>query len=185
MPMNKKPVIYIYAFLAVATVYGASMITNAQSEAGQSVGSKVRTSRGQEIPAGAFGIVIVEDAREASLLQLRGIAGTGIALLRNADGTDCLSVPLRFVAGDFGGDSIAATRAKSIRLTINDAGVAQALIAGKDIVSDHYRVGTTQNAQIVIREGLTTDHGFVLNPGTSVLEDVFGADVSQVECLAE
>jgi len=185
MPMNKKPVIYTYAFLAVATVFGASMITNAQSEASKSAEFLVRASRGQEIPAGAFGVIIVEGAREASLLQLRGIAGTGVALLLNADGTDCLSVPLRFVAGDFGGDSIAATRAKTIRLIINDAGVAQTLIAGKDIVSDHYRVGTTQKAQIIIREGLTADHGFVLNPGTSMLGDFFGVDVSQVDCLAE
>jgi len=109
MLMNKKPVIYTYALLAVATILGASIITNTESEAGQSTTTTVRTMQGEEIPAGAFGVVIVEDAREASLLQLRGIAGSGVALLLNPDGNDCLSVPLRFVAGDFGGDSIAAT----------------------------------------------------------------------------
>lgn len=185
MPISTKPNMLASALLAGATVVGAFSVTVAQSDARQSPAHMTPLDNEQVIPAGAFGVVIVEGAREASLLQLRGIAGTGVALLRNADGTDCLSVPLRFVAGDFGGDSIAATRAKSIRLTINDAGVARALIAGKDIVSDHYRVGTTRNAQIVIREGLTAGHGFVLNPGTSILEDVFGADVSQVECLAQ
>lgn len=113
MPMNKKPV-YTYALLAVATIIGASIITNTESEAGQSTTTTVRTMQGEEIPAGAFGVVIVEDAREASLLQLRGIAGSVVALLRNPDGNGCLSVPLRFVAGDFGGDSIAATRAKTM-----------------------------------------------------------------------
>ncbi|AKH99028.1 hypothetical protein IMCC20628_00299 [Hoeflea sp. IMCC20628] len=182
MPMKKKSVIYTYALLAAATVLGAPIVTNAQSEAGQALGSAVRTPQGQEIPAGALGVVIVEDAREASLLQLRGIAGSGIALLRNSDGADCLSVPLRFVAGDFGGDSIAATRAKTIRLNLNDAGLVQALIAGQDIVSDQYRVGTTQDDQISIQQGLTEEHGFVLNPGKSMLADIFGADVGHVAC---
>ena len=185
MPFTRKPNMLASTVLAGVTAFGAFMITMVQSDARQSLAHRTPLDNEQVIPSDAFGVVIVEGAREASLLQLRGIAGTGVALLRNADGTDCLSVPLRFVAGDFGGDSIAATRAKSIRLTINDAGVAQALIAGKDIVSDHYRVGTTQDAEIVIREGLTADHGFVLNPGTSMLDDLFGADVSQVECLAE
>jgi len=183
--MNKKPVIYTYAFLAVATVFGTSMITNAQSEVDQPVGFIVRTSQGQEIPTGALGVVIVEGAREASLLQLRGIAGSGVALLRNSDSHDCLSVPLRFVAGDFGGDSIVVTRAGTIRLTINDAGIVQALIAGQDIVSDHYRVGTTRDDQIAIQEGLTVKHGFVLNPGKSMLAEILGADVSQVECVTD
>jgi hypothetical protein len=185
MSIARKRNMLASAFLACATFIGALGIAVAQSDAPQSRGRMTPPDKEQVIPPSAFGVVIVEGAREASLLQLRGLAGTGVALLRSADGSECLSVPLRFVAGDFGGDSIAATRAKSIRLTINDAGVAQALIAGKDIVSDHYRVGTTQQAQIVIREGLTSDHGFVLNPGTSMLDDFFGADVSQVECRAE
>lgn len=182
MPMNKKPVLYMYASLAVATAFGAPMVTNAQVEAGHPLGSVVPTSQEQEIPAGAFGVVIVEEAREASLLQLRGIAGSGFALLRVPGGNDCLRLPLRFVAGDFGGDSVAATQAKTIRLTLNDAGIVQALIAGHDIVSDQYRVGTSQNDQITIQEGLTEGHGFVLNPGKSLLADVFGADVDHVEC---
>ena len=185
MPMNKKPIIYTCTVLAVATVSAASMITNAQSEASQTLETLVRTSQGQEIPVGVFGVVLVEDAREASLLQLRGIAGSGVALLRNSDGNDCLSMPIRFVAGDFGGDSITSTRAKTIRLNINDASIAQALIAGQDIVSDHYLVGTSQDDQIAIQEGLTVEHGFVLNPGKSLLADVLGADADQVECVAD
>lgn len=184
MLIDKKSIIYIHAFLAVATVFGASIMAAAQSQTVTSPSLAARTLQGQEIPAGAFGIVIVDGAREASLLQLRGIAGSGVALLRNADGKGCLSVPLRFVAGDFGGDSIAATRAKTIRLTINDAGIVQALIAGQDIVSDQYRVGTTQNDQIAIQEGLTAEHGFVLNPGKSLMADVFGADVDEIDCAA-
>ncbi len=184
MPMNKTPIIFTYAFLAVAAGLGASMIPTTESEAGQLTQSKVRIAEGQEIPSGAFGVVIIKDAREASLLQLRGIAGTGVALLRNVDGNDCLSVPLRFVAGDFGGDDIGTTQAKTIRLTIHDAEIVQGLIAGQDIVSDQYRVGTTRDYQIAIQEGLTVEHGFVLNPGKSLLADVFGADVSHVACSA-
>lgn len=185
VPMNNKPIIFFtYAFLAVATVFDAHMIAAAQGEAVAPPISVARTPQGQEIPAGVFGVVLVEDAREASLLQLRGIAGSGVALLRNPAGNDCLSVPLRFVAGDFGGNSVSAARAMTIRLNINDASIVRALINGQDIVSDHYRVGTTRNDQIAIQEGLTAGHGFVLNPGKSMLADIFSARVDEVECSA-
>ncbi|WP_299870062.1 hypothetical protein [uncultured Hoeflea sp.] len=182
MPANKKPILYAYTFLVALCALGASMITNAQSEGGPSLDAVLRTSQGQEIPAGAFGIVIVEDAREASLLQLRGIAGSGVALLRNPGGADCLSVPLRFVAGDFGGDSISTAQARTIRLNINSASLAWALIAGEDVVSDHFRVGDSPQHDISIQEGLTAGHGFVLNPGTSLVSDIFGATPGRISC---
>ncbi|MCY0096639.1 hypothetical protein [Hoeflea ulvae] len=185
MPMNKKHVIYTYAILAAVAIFGTSLIAKSESEAGQTAAATVRTLQGEAIPGGAFGVVIVEDAREASLLHLRGIAGSGFALLRETGGKNCLRVPLRFVAGDFGGDSIGTTRAETIRLTLNDAGLVQALISGDDIVSDQYRVGRSSDDQIAIQEGLSVGHGFVLNPGKSLLEDMFGPDADQVVCIAD
>lgn len=184
MRTDRKPIIFTYASIAVVALYAASMMSAAQSEGVMRSGPAVRTAQGQEIPAGSIGIVVIESAREASLLQLRGIAGRGFALLRNSDGNGCVQLPLRFVAGDFGGDGFASTQARPIRLTINDAGIAEALVGGLDIVSDHYHVGTSRIDQIAIVEGLTVEHGFVLNPGKSLLADLLGADVNQVKCEA-
>lgn len=145
----------------------------------------VQTEAGQIIPAGAFGIVQIDTPRAATLLHLRGVMGRGIATIRSADNQDCLSLPIRFVAGDFGGDSISTHTRKPIRLILQTAAVAKALARGEDVVSDMYRTSsqiTDSNADIVIERGLSDGYGFVLNPGASVVADVFGAKASRTTC---
>ena len=63
--------------------------------------------------------------------------------------------------------------------------VADALADGDDVVSDMYRVSSRQDdddADIIIQSGLSESHGFVLNPGGSVVADVFGATATHTAC---
>ncbi|POF34581.1 hypothetical protein CLV41_1011037 [Roseibium marinum] len=158
----------------------------------------VRTQSGQQIPAGALGIAQIDAPRVATLLQLRGMTGHGTVTLRGAilgDATlrgegeeDCLSLPVRFVAGDFGGENISVQAAEPIRLIIRTQRVARTLAEGGDVVSDMYRIATLPDdpdADIVIESGLGASHGFVLNPGSSVAADIFGASVRHVTCTEQ
>ncbi|MCY1126881.1 hypothetical protein OU426_08450 [Frigidibacter sp. RF13] len=147
----------------------------------------VQTEAGQQIPAGALGIAQIETPRVATLLQLRGVTGKGVVILKSSDSQDCLTLLIRFVAGDFGGDGISARAAEPIRLIIRSARVADALVTGGDVVSNMYRVSSRTDdpkADIVIESGLRESHGFVLNPGNSILADIFGAAVSRTACSA-
>jgi hypothetical protein len=145
----------------------------------------VQTEAGQQIPAGAYGIVQIESPSVANLLQLRGVMGRGTAIIRSEDPHDCQSLQLRFVAGDFGGDSVSARAAQPIRLILQSARVSSALARGEDVVSDMYVISSQMNdsdADIIIESGLSESHGFVLNPGTSVVADVFGSTTSRLSC---
>jgi len=147
--------------------------------------SAIQTEAGQRIPAGAFGIVLIKTPREATLLQLRGMAGRGDVILRSGDSRDCLTLPVRFIAGDFGGNKISTRSAQPIRLIIESARVAQALADAQDVVSDMYRISSTDDdpdADIVIQTGLSESHGFVLNPGSSILADILGVTTSRTAC---
>jgi hypothetical protein len=145
----------------------------------------IQTEAGQKIPAGAFGVVQIDTPRVATLLQLRGVMGRGTAIMRSDDNHDCLSLPIRFIAGDFGGDSFSTHMSKPIRLIIQTARASKALARGEDVVSDMYRISSQRNdsnADIIIESGLSDSHGFVLNPGTSVVADIFGATASRTNC---
>jgi len=145
----------------------------------------VQTETGQKIPAGAYGVVQIQTPRVANLLQLRGVMGRGIATIRSDDNQDCQSLQLRFVAGDFGGDSVSTHAGQPIRLILQSARVSDALARGEDIVSDMYAISSQLNdrdADIIIESGLSENHGFVLNPGTSIVADVFGSTTSRLSC---
>jgi hypothetical protein len=148
-------------------------------------GSAIETQAGHQIPAGALGVVLIDAPREASLLMLRGVAGSGEVVLRGDGGHDCMTLPVRFVAGDFGGSAISTRSAEPIRLILRSARVARALADGEDVVSDMYRVSSADDdldADIIIQSGLSESHGFVLNPGGSVVADVLGVTTSRTPC---
>jgi hypothetical protein len=176
-------------WIAVATsllVSGAALAENPEREKPWPADVAVETAVGQRIPVGAQGVALIDAPREASLLNLRGISGSGAVVLRTANSRDCLTVPVRFVAGDFGGNSVSTNEAKPIRLILQSLRVATALAEGRDVVSDMYRVTSAPDdvdADILIASGLSESHGFVLNPGISVLADIFGAAASRIACL--
>ena len=128
-------------------------------------------------------LITIPNPKEASLLQLRGYSGTGTALFR-IDG-QCHSMPVRLIAGDFGGRRIGLDRHGPIRLWITRSEIIQALFNGQDLVSEDFKVLAGRDgepADIVIDEGLSAETGFVINPGRSVLADLFGTRSTPVPC---
>jgi len=182
---NPKP---FYLRLAVVLV-GAFTACAAQADATHNTDAiatqaEVPTSAGQNIPTGAFGFLLVERPREVNLLALRGIAGSGKVILRTDRPGLCLSIPIRFVAGDLGGESIAGHLADPIHFVFKSRQVARALAKGRDVVSDMYSVSDQMesDADIVLKSGLEEGFGFVINPGRNVLGDIFGVRAKPVSC---
>jgi len=166
------------------TSLGASA-QQADQQTNWPMSAAVQTESGQQIPAGAYGVAYIDAPRVATLLQLRGVTGGGTVILKSDDSHDCLTVPIRFVAGDFGGEGISANETHPIRLILRSPRVAGALAAGDDVVSDMYRISVQLDdteADIIIQTGLSASHGFVLNPGSSVVADIFGATTSRTAC---
>lgn len=168
---------------------GLSFAFSAQAEAEHTndawiTRNEMLTAAGQSIPAGAFGILIVERPREVTLLNLRGMGGRGEVILRSDEPGNCLLLPIRFVAGDFGGERISGHLADPIHLIIKSRRVAKALSRAHDIVSDTYRVTgqTHPDADIVLQSGLDESFGFVINPGRNILSDIFGVETQSTTC---
>ena len=131
----------------------------------------------------SLAVITIPNPREASLLQLHGYVGSGTALLR-IEG-QCHSMPVRFVAGDFGGSRVSTVRSGPIRLRIHRAKTVQLLYDGTDLVSEDHGVvvGTAgQTADIAIESGLSAETSFVINPGQSVWADLFGVKPTPVPC---
>jgi hypothetical protein len=58
---------------------------------------------------------------------------------------------------------------------------------GDDVVSDMFQVTAEQDdpqADILILSGLTGTEGFVLNPGGSIVADIFGVRSERTPCKA-
>ena len=185
MLTHLNSIILLTAQLAVLFTPLAADAQETDRQANWPISIAIQTEGGQKIPAGAYGVVQVDTPRVATLLQLRGVMGRGTAIMRSEDNQECLSLPIRFIAGDFGGDNISAHTTKSIRLIIQTAAVSKALARGDDIVSDMYRISSQMNdssADIIIESGLSDSHGFVLNPGTSVVADIFGTTANRTNC---
>ena len=185
MSIRRTSIILLTAQVTVLLTSLGAGAQGAEQQANWPTSAAVQTQAGQQIPAGAYGVAQIDAPRVATLLQLRGVMGTGIAILRSDDSHDCLTVPIRFVAGDFGGDGISANATKPIRLILRSRRVARALAAGEDVVSDMYRISSLTDdtdADVIIQSGLSESHGFVLNPGSSIVADIFGAAVSRHAC---
>ncbi len=173
----------------VAVLIGAFSALSAQADALRDTDAiatreEVITSAGQNIPAGAFGFLLVDRPREVNLLALRGKAGSGKVILRTDQPGLCLNIPVRFVAGDLGGESIKGHLAEPIHFVITSRQVARDLAKGRDVVSDMYSVSDHMepDADIVLQSGLDAGFGFVINPGRNILEDVFWMKARPVSC---
>ena len=97
----------------------------------------------------------------------------------------CVSSPIRFAAGDFGGDSIGIPSIEPIRLLIYSNKVAEILLDGDEVVSEDHVItnhSDTELGDIKIESGLTLSYGFVLNPGEWSWSSVFGWDREDIGC---
>ena len=131
---------------------------DADPQTNWSVSAAVQTKAGQQIPAGAYGVAYIDTPRVATLLQLRGVTGRGTVILKSDDSHDCLTVPIRFVAGDFGGEGISTNETHPIRLILRSPRVAGALAAGDEVVSDMYRI----SAELDDPEPLLGEEGMIV-----------------------
>lgn len=185
MSIHLNSIFFLTAQVALLVSPIAANAQDMRQPASWPISAAVQTEAGQTIPAGAIGVAQIDAPREATLLQLRGVMGRGTVILRSNESRDCLTIPIRFVAGDFGGDAISSHASNLIRLIIRTTRVANALAGGGDVVSDMYRVSSLRddpNADIIIQSGLGESHGFVLNPGSSVVADIFGTTVRHTAC---
>ncbi|MGI3183913.1 hypothetical protein [Nioella aestuarii] len=123
-----------------------------------------------------IGLVEIEQVHTGTLLQLRGMAGRGQATLRLSERDRCITIPLRFVAGDFGGRAPTRHPTGLVRLALLEPALVRAMVNGQDIVSDMFAVGTesTSNSDIRILSGIEESFGFVLNPGLNIWAEIFG-----------
>jgi len=123
-----------------------------------------------------MGLVEIERVHTGTLLQLRGMAGRGQATLRLPEHGLCITIPLRFVAGDFGGRDPVEYPTGPVRLALHDPALIRAMVNGQDIVSDMFAVGmgASSDADIRILSGIEDSFGFVLNPGLNFWAEIFG-----------
>ena len=134
-------------------------------------------------PSKSVALIEIPTPRQGHLLHLRGIAGRGTIHFR-IDGV-CSEMPVRLVAGDFAGRDPAERSGGAIQILLTSPDLIGDLMAGRDVVSDAVRVGVDPNdatADIIIVSGLPPETGFVLNPGRSVLADVFPKRPTPISC---
>lgn len=135
------------------------------------------------MPQANIAVIEIETPREGNLLHLRGIAGRGTATFR-LNGV-CSTIPVRFVAGDFTGKRVGVARTGPIRLVIRSQHHIKRLIQGFDLVSDTLRVSQDPNdpmAEIHLQRGLSSETGFIINPGDNILADIWGPRSSPIPC---
>ena len=132
----------------------------------------------------AVGHVSVPAPRQGTLMHLRGMVGKGVAVMRLSGDRGCARLGLRMVAGDFGGMT-EESWGDPVRLEIRSSSIVTQLIRGIEVISDEIRVSSDPAdplAEIVIHSGIRADTGFVLNPGTSPLANIFGLPGRPVPC---
>jgi hypothetical protein len=94
-------------------------------------------------------------------------------------------MPVRFVAGDFAGRDPEERLGAAIQILVTSPDLVGNLMAGGDVVSDTVRVALDPNdgsADVIIISGLPPETEFVLNPGGSVLADVFPNRPTPINC---
>lgn len=135
------------------------------------------------LQSSSLALVEIPEPRQGHLLHLRGIAGRG-TIEFHIDGV-CSEMPVRFVAGDFEGRDPEERLGGAILILVTSPDLIGDLMAGADVVSDAVRVGLDPNdgsADVIIMSGLAPETGFVLNPGRSVLADVFPNRPTPITC---
>lgn len=131
-----------------------------------------------------YAIIEIPHPVNGSLMQLAGIAGRGTALIKMPNGEACRAMRVRFVAGGFWGLDPSA-QVDAIQIVVENEAAIERLMRGRELISEDYSVemaALNQSADISVLRGVPDGSGFIINPGTSTLADVFGPRVRRVSC---
>jgi len=138
----------------------------------------------------ANAIVYVPSLTRGSLLQMRGAYGSAYFTRKAADNSWCDAAPLRILFGDFDGVSSGISSTGSVVLMVMKPVIADKLARGQDIVGDDVTLIDVENVSthsldgvdIIVAGAASAISGVVLNPGRSVLNDLFGASSVDNSC---
>jgi hypothetical protein len=138
----------------------------------------------------ASAVIYASGLVEGSLFQLRGAAGRAW-FTRKGDGDNwCDVAVVRLLAGDFGGNTVGISRTEPVVLIVLNPEIATRLSQGQEIVSGDFDL---LNVDQVAEHGLSgvdilfagsgrVDGNYILNPGRSLLNDIFGASSTGNVC---
>lgn len=145
--------------------------------------STTALSESYSVPNEALGIVSIESPTVGSLLHLRGLAGKG-ALVRKDAKAACHKSAIRIVAGDFNGNGISIKDSKKIMLAIYSHSALKKLRDGDAVVSEDYTVSMLgrPKGDIEIISGLALSQGFVLDPGAWSFSSWLGINEVEGDC---
>lgn len=120
-----------------------------------------------ELPKGAYGILIVEQVTKGALPFLQGIKGNGTYLTRNQDNQWCKIESVPFLAGGFTGRGIGIEQGQTIQMTIYNSQLSDRLKQGLKVISADYQVSSAEALppeDIQINQGLSLEEGFIFHP---------------------
>ena len=171
----------------VTLIISAACVGNVKAEA-RSV--KFSDERVAEYVNRASAIVYVPSLTRGSLLQMRGAFGSAYFTRKAADNLWCDAAPLRILFGDFDGISSRTSSTETVVLMIMKPVIADKLARGEDIVGDDVTLidldkvspHSLEGVDIIVVGAASADSGVVLNPGRSVLNDLFGASSVDNSC---
>lgn len=141
----------------------------------------------------AWAVVYAPEMRRGSLLMLRGAIGRARTTFRESGQAWCPPVPLRLLLGDFSGDSVEIGRSGPALALVMNRDIADAMRAGNDITSDGLAIGSLDQAlsakgagfDIVLAGSASPENGFVMNMGSNLWNDLFGASGVSGPCTFE
>lgn len=173
------PTITIMAAIALLLIF--AVFSTRAIAANQSV--DLSDERIVEYVNKASAIIYAPSLSRGSLFRMRGAFGRAKFTHKAEDNLWCDVSPLRLLIGDFAGTSTAVSSTGSVVLLVINPSIADKLANGMDIVSDNVSLLDVEKApthglegvDILVSGSASASSGFVLNPGSSILNDIFGA----------
>ena len=173
------PAITMVSTIALLLIFG--VLSSRAIAADQSV--DLSDERIVEYVNKASAIIYAPSLSRGSLFRMRGAFGRAKFTRKAEDNLWCDVSPLRLLFGDFAGTSTGVSNTGSVVLLVINPSIADKLANGMDIVSENVSLLDVEKApthglqgvDILVSGSASANSGFVLNPGSSILNDIFGA----------
>jgi hypothetical protein len=138
----------------------------------------------------ASAVIYAPGLAQGTLFQLRGAVGSAWFTRKDVDGNWCDVSRMRLITGDFGGNTVGVSRSEPVVLIALNSAIASSLASGQDIVSgdfdlldiDQAVVRGLDGVDILVAGSADVGNNYILNPGRSFLNDIFGASSTRNEC---